>query len=172
MIVLLLRAFELGVVFPNNFPSFTKTEEEKEKLFYGLRILCYCMGVQEQFNLFSWPTKDIEHIARYDFWTDMYPAIINRDNLHKIKANTMNQEFSDKKYNKFFCYLWENEVYYMADVVKADKSVLGEKKKLNGYLFFKNILIVNLPNSLAIFLIQLFIKYKEFFINTYKTLKI
>ena len=172
MVLLLLRGYQLGLVFPNNFPSVTKTKETKEKVFYALRILCYCLGVQEQFNLFSWPIEDIEHIAKYDFWTNMYPVIVNRDNLLKIKTHSMNLELFDKTFCKFVYYLWKKEVYYMANITQTDKSVLGKKKKLTGYLFIKNRLILKSPNTLALFIINQSIKHKRFIMNTYKRLNL
>ena len=161
MVLLPLRAIEIGLVFPDHFKSVTKTEEGKDKTFYGLRVICYCLGVEEQFNLFSWPMEDIEHIARYDFWTNMYPVIVNRDNLFKIKTNSMYQELFDKRFSKFVYYIWKKEVYYMANVSKADKSVLGKKKKLIGYLLLKNKTMLNLPNSFVLFAIRQAIKQKR-----------
>ena len=166
MVLLMLRTVEIGLVFPDHFRSLTKTQEGKEKTFYWWRVIGYCLGVQDQFNLFSWPIEDIEHIVRYDFWNNMYPTIVNRDNLFKIKANTMNQELFDKKFNKYTYFVWKNEVYYMANVTQADKSVLGKKKKLTGYLFVKNQLFLKVPNSLAIFMIRTLSKQKRSIMNT------
>ena len=109
LILLPLRGFEIGLVFPDHFRSLTKTQEGKDKIFYALRVVCYCLGVQEQFNLFSWPIEDIENIAKYDFVTNMYPIIVNQDNLFKIKTNTMNLELFDKRFTKFVYYVWRNE---------------------------------------------------------------
>ena len=161
MFVLPLRAMEIGLVFPDHFRSTTKTQEGKEKTFYWFRVLGYCMGIEEQFNLFSWPIEDMENIARYDFWTNIYPVIVNRDNLFKIKTNSMNQELFDKRFHKLFYYVWKKEVYYMANVSKADKSVLGKKKKLIGYLLLKNKIMLNLPNSFVLFAIRQAIKQKR-----------
>ena len=167
MVFLLLRIIELGLVFPDNFRSITKTNEAKEKVFYGFRVIGYCFGIQEQFNLFSWPIEDIEHIARYDFWTNIYPAIVNRDNLLKIKLNSFNKELFDKSFTKLVYYLWKKEIHHMAYVAGEDESVLGEKENIAVYIFFKNI-CSKLPNSLAIFLIRRVPKYKRCIMNFMK----
>ena len=172
MILLLLRVFEIGMVFPEHFKSVTKTQEGKEKTFYWWRVIGYCLGVEEQFNLFSWPMEDIEHINRYDFWTNMYPAIVNQDNLFKVKNNTMHQELFDKRYAKLVYYLWKQEIYYMANVAQANKNELGKKKKLTGYLLFKQTFVYNLPNSFVIFVFRQAFKHKEFILNTYRRLNL
>ena len=112
MLLLLTRAIEICLVFPNHFRSLTKTEEGKEKFFYWIRVAGYCLSIEEQFNLFSWPIEDIEHIIRYDFRNNMYPTIVNQDNLFKIKNNTMHQELFDKRFHKLFYHVWKQEVYY------------------------------------------------------------
>ena len=172
MLLLLTRCIEIGLVFPDHFRSLTKTEEGKEKSFYWLRVVGYCLGIEEQFNLFSWPIEDIEHIVKYDFWTNMYPVIVNRDNLFKIKTNSMYRELFDNSHIKLVYYLWKNEVYYMANVTQTDKSVLGKKKKLTGYLFIKHTFLHNLPNPFVIFLFRQSFKHKQFILNTYRRLNL
>ena len=152
MILSQLRIIQIGLIFPDHFRSLTNTKERKEKSFYAIRVLCYCMGVQDQFNLFSWPMEDIEHIARYDFWNNMYTVIVNHDNLSKIKTNTINQELFNKRFTKLVFNVWENEIYNMVNISQVNKSVLAYKKNVNGYLLFKNYLVLKIPNSAVIFL--------------------
>ena len=163
-----LRIIQIGLIFPDHFRSLTNTKERKEKSFYAIRVLCYCMGVQDQFNLFSWPMEDIEKIARYDFWTNMYPIIVNHNNLSKIKANTINKELFDKRFTKLVYYVWENEIYNMVNISQADKSVLGYKKNVNGYLLFKNYLVLKIPNAVVISLIRFSVKQKRLIMNIIK----
>ena len=54
----------------------------------------------------------------------------------------------------------------MANVTQADKSVLGKKKKLTGYLFIKNKLLLKLPNSLILFAIRRAVKQKRPIMHT------
>ena len=112
--------------------------------------------------------EDIEHIARYDFWTNMYPIIVNHNNLSKIKANTINKELFDKRFTKLVYYVWENEIYNMVNISQADKSVLGYKKNVNGYLLFKNYLVLKIPNAVVISLIRFSVKQKRLIMNIIK----
>ena len=96
--------------------------------------------------------EDIEHIARYDFWTNMYAVIVNHDNLSKMKTNTINQDLFNKRFTKLVYYVWENEIYNMFNISQVNKSVLTYKKNVNGYLLFKNYLVLMIPNSVVIFL--------------------
>ena len=163
MVLVGLRAIEIGLIFPKHFRPTTQTQEGKIKTFYVWRILLYSIGVEEQFNVFSWPTEDIEHIARYDFWTNIYPVIMNHDNLLRIKENTMHRELFDRSFSKIVYFIWENEIYQIAYLVKKDKSILGEMNlfKYASYSLLKNWFLLKLPNFIVIYLIRRFYSEKE-----------
>ena len=138
MILIMLRAIELAALFPDGYCNVARKREKRELVFYFARVITYCMGVEERFNIFGWTTDQLEAVISIDFWDNIYPVVMNKQFLATIKSRTLHQDIAGSKIHKLFYYLMRHEIFYLAKLLEIDPSLLGKTRLgFKGYIQLK-----------------------------------
>ena len=159
MILIMLRAIELAALFPDGYCNLGRKREERQSVYYFARVITYCMGLEDRFNIYGWPTDQFEAVVKRDFWDNIYPVIINKQFLDTIKSQTLHEDIEGSKILKLFYYLMKREIFYLAKLLEIDPSLLGKSKLgFTGYSHLKYLLsnkLIKMPGVSSYLMIVL-----------------
>ena len=128
---------QLCILFPRGYCNFIRNQEEREMIYYFARLITYCMGLEDRFNIFGWPTDQLEAIIRRDFRDNIYRVIVNEHYLLTIQSQTLHQDISKSNFH----YLWytfvRNEILYLAKYLKTNPSLYKNNYSFTLYYYFK-----------------------------------
>ena len=87
MLLVGIRSVQLGILYPKAYLHLADNYDDRLHIFYFSRVVLYCLGVENRFNIMSWPTEQVENIMKIDFNKYITRIISNNSNYRSDRNN-------------------------------------------------------------------------------------